>query len=203
MFPSPSPGPVVCIRSTTTIAVVFVQAGHMYKTFAKDSGEAYRREQDSPAAAAATTTVAATSSPKFVGMHAARCFLGALGGYSGSGWLAAEEYACTVLPTEVRFWPEEISAWCCFVADVEEGVWGVVTSGSGKTKRAFGGLWVRDVFPCEGRASEAKCCLFRAISRWRGVLPRIGRGLFCFSSLVVHFAAGHTDGRMHGDGRIH
>lgn len=135
MFPSPSPGAVVCIRSTTTIAVVFVQAGHMYKTFAKDSGEAYRREQDSPAAmAATTTTVAATSSPKFVGMHAARCFLGALGGYSGSGWLAAEEYACTVLPTEVRFWPEEISAWCCFVADVEEGVWGVVPRSQAKRR---------------------------------------------------------------------
>lgn len=80
----------------------------MYKTFAKDSGEAYRREQDSPSAAAATTSItttaamiAASSSPKFVGMHAARCFLGALDGYSGTGWLAAEEYACTVLPTEV------------------------------------------------------------------------------------------------------
>ena len=95
---------------TTNTRSGFNQAGHMYKTFAKDTGEAYRREQDSPAAAAAaaaatTTTVAAasasSSSPKFVGMHAARCFLGALAGYSGSGWLAAEEYACTVLPTEV------------------------------------------------------------------------------------------------------
>lgn len=94
--------------TTTTVRTVlrwalFVQAGHMYKTFAKDSGEAYRQERDSSAAGAAggATAIAATS-PKFVGMHAARCFLGALSGYSGSGWLAAEEYACTVLPTEVR-----------------------------------------------------------------------------------------------------
>lgn len=92
---------------TTNTRSGFNQAGHMYKTFAKDTGEAYRREQDSPAAAAAATTTtvatasASSSSPKFVGMHAARCFLGALAGYSGSGWLAAEEYACTVLPTEV------------------------------------------------------------------------------------------------------
>lgn len=99
---------------------VFIQAGHMYKTFAKDSGEAYRRDRDSSASGAAaavtTTTIEATTSPKFVGMHAARCFLGALSGYSGSGWLAAEEYACTVLPTEVRLSGWSISACCCLVS---------------------------------------------------------------------------------------
>lgn len=37
-----------------------------------------------------------------LGIHAARCFLGALLGYQESGWLAAEKYTCTVLPAEVR-----------------------------------------------------------------------------------------------------
>lgn len=37
-------------------------------------------------------------------MHAARCFLAALAGYRGSGWVAAEEYTATVLPAEVSGW---------------------------------------------------------------------------------------------------
>lgn len=100
----------------------------MYKTFAKDSGEAYRQQrqqggssgESAVTTAAGSTSVAAMASPKYVGMHAARCFLGALSGYSGSGWLAAEEYTCTVLPTEVRlvsrvFWRTELPTYVCLL----------------------------------------------------------------------------------------
>lgn len=71
----------------------------MYKTFAKDSKQAYQQYQQQRQHA-----VMSDPNPqyRFVGMHAARCFLAALSGYSGSGWMAAEEYACSVLPTEVR-----------------------------------------------------------------------------------------------------
>eukprot|EP00752_Nemacystus_decipiens_P016769 g15006.t1 len=105
-----------------------IQAGHMYKTFAKDSGEAYRREQDGPAAA---SSASASSSPKFLGMHAARCFLGALTGYSGSGWLAAEEYACTVLPTELRALQRPVAALQLYIRLV------AAAGGKGGGRRTF------------------------------------------------------------------
>lgn len=88
----------------------------MYKTFAKDRAEALRqsarnnsnsssRGGETEKGLRTTTTAAAataTNVTRLIGMHAARCFLGALSGYEGSGWLAAEGYACTVLPSEVK-----------------------------------------------------------------------------------------------------
>lgn len=71
----------------------------MYKTFAKERMEAFRQAQKKEGDGTSTKT--SSVSVKFLGMHATRCFLGALKGYERSGWLAAEEYACTVLPTEV------------------------------------------------------------------------------------------------------
>ncbi|CBJ30639.1 conserved unknown protein [Ectocarpus siliculosus] len=91
-----------------------IQAGHMYKTFAKDSGEAYRQQQQQQQGGSAAAAIS-IASPKFVGMHAARCFLGSLSGYSGSGWLAAEEYACTVLPTELRALQRPVAALQLYV----------------------------------------------------------------------------------------
>ncbi|CAN0527107.1 unnamed protein product, partial [Ectocarpus sp. 12 AP-2014] len=87
-----------------------IQAGHMYRTFARDSAEAYRQQQQQQQQGGSAAAAIPMASPKFVGMHAARCFLGSLSGYSGSGWLAAEEYACTVLPTELRALQRPVAA---------------------------------------------------------------------------------------------
>lgn len=81
----------------------------MYKSFAKTASEAWRQRgnNDQARSEAGAGEVgpagAGLISPKFAGMHAARCFLGALSVYEGSGWRAAEQYAYTVLPTEVRY----------------------------------------------------------------------------------------------------
>ncbi|CAM9845652.1 unnamed protein product [Hapterophycus canaliculatus] len=131
----------------------------MYKTFAKDSGEAYRQHRQqrqhhqggssvevtatTAAPAAAAAAGAAMASPKFVGMHAARCFLGALSGYSGSGWLAAEEYACTVLPTELRALQRPVAALQLYVRLVAAAAaarrTSVEGSGGGGGSGALGG----------------------------------------------------------------
>lgn len=85
----------------------------MYKTFAAERAERLRRERQQQQhqqqqqqegggeAAGAAVVVENDDKSTFLGMHAARCFLAALAGYQGSGWLAAEEYTSTVLPTEV------------------------------------------------------------------------------------------------------
>ena len=77
----------------------------MYKSFAKTMAEAWRQrghDQARSGAEAGAGGGGGLCSPKFAGMHAARCYLGALSVYEGSGWRAAEQYAYTVLPTEVR-----------------------------------------------------------------------------------------------------
>ena len=74
----------------------------MYKSFAKIAAEAWRQRGNDQARSGAGAVEVGLISPKFAGMHAARCFLGALSVYEGSGWRAAEQYAYTVLPTEVR-----------------------------------------------------------------------------------------------------
>lgn len=70
----------------------------MYKNFGSELARLRReREQHGESAQG----FADEDKQAVLGMHAARCFLGALSGYQGSGWLAAEEYACAVLPKEV------------------------------------------------------------------------------------------------------
>lgn len=87
----------------------------MYKSFAKTASEAWRQRGNNDQARSEAgagevgSAEAGLISPKFAGMHAARCFLGALSVYEGSGWRAAEQYAYTVLPTEVRY-------HCCAVS---------------------------------------------------------------------------------------
>lgn len=78
----------------------------MYKTFASEREEGLKRGER-----ASVESTKPALSPQFLEMHAARCFLRALAGYEGSGWLAAEGYACTVLPIEVR----RFSRRCFFV----------------------------------------------------------------------------------------
>lgn len=69
----------------------------MYRTFARERTEALRRGNKEVIGDRNRDG----DRDRFVGMHAARCFLGALSGYEGSGWRAAEEYTCNVLPAEV------------------------------------------------------------------------------------------------------
>lgn len=69
----------------------------MYRTFARERAEALRRGNKEVRGDRNRDG----DRDRFVGMHAARCYLGALSGYEGSGWRAAEEYTCNVLPAEV------------------------------------------------------------------------------------------------------
>ncbi|CAN0441376.1 unnamed protein product, partial [Laminaria digitata] len=103
----------------------------MYKNFAKTSAEAWRQRGSSDQARPGAGAGAAGTgliSPKFAGMHAARCYLGALSMYEGSGWRAAEQYAYTVLPTELRALQRPVAALQLYVRLVVAGGQGIATA---------------------------------------------------------------------------